>query len=127
MLINRGFVPYTHFSPVTRREAQVDHEVEVVGLLRTNEPESTFTPVNVPPNEWHYRDVALMARVLSTKPIFLDAVHTSGLRDDQIPFPGQTAIQLRNDHLMYLITWFSLSLITSILWLKRFKRLFIRF
>lgn len=122
VLVNRGFVPYTHLSPTSRRETQIESEVEIVGLLRSNEPKNTFTPVNVPPNEWHYRDVYQLAQVLDTKPIFLDAVSTSGLEKDKMPYPGQTVIQLRNDHLIYIITWFSLSLITSVLWWRRFAK-----
>lgn len=122
VLVNRGFVPYTHLSPTSRRETQIESEVEIVGLLRSNEPKNTFTPVNIPPNEWHYRDVYQLAQVLGTKPIFLDAVSTSGLEKDKMPYPGQTVIQLRNDHLIYIITWFSLSLITSVLWWRRFAK-----
>lgn len=125
VLVNRGFVPYTHFSPMSRHEAQIESEIEIIGLLRTNEPANTFTPLNVPPNEWHFRDVEQLANVLGTKPLFFDAVSTVGLSEDKIPYPGQTAIQLRNDHLIYLFTWFSLSFITSILWWKRFSKLFI--
>lgn len=124
VLVNRGFVPYTHFSPMSRTDSQINDEVEVVGLLRADEPLNTFTPVNVPPNEWHYRDVAKMAQTLGTAPVFLDAISTTGLSAKSYPLPGQTVIQLRNDHLIYLFTWFSLSLITSFLWWRRFKNVF---
>lgn len=32
---------------------------------------------------------------------------------------GQTIVQLRNEHLSYLITWFTLTIAMSIIWWKR--------
>lgn len=122
ILVNRGYVPYTHFSPTSRQKAQLDNEVELVGLLRSNEPLNTFTPVNKPPFEWHYRDVDQMSKELGTVPVFLDAAKSTTIPGG--PLGGQTAIQLRNDHLTYLITWFTLSALTSILWWKRFSKAF---
>jgi surfeit locus 1 family protein len=118
ILINRGFVPYTNYSAMTRLHAQIEQEVEIIGLLRSNEIMNSFTPANKPPYEWHHRDVDEMAKTLSTAPIFLDAVESCTIRGG--PIAGQTAINLRNDHLSYIITWFSLSGLTSFLWWKRF-------
>lgn len=122
ILINRGYVPYTNYSPLTREKAQIEDEVELVGLLRSNEITNTFTPINKPPFEWHYRDVNLMAQTLGTAPIFLDATKSSNLKGG--PIGGQTAINLRNNHMSYIITWFSLSGLTGFLWWSRFAKLF---
>ncbi len=122
-MVNRGFVPYTNYSPITRKEAQVDNEVELIGLLRSNEPTTTFTPVNNPPNEWHFRDIKQMAQFCGTAPIFLDAIEESTIKGG--PTGGQTAINIRNEHTTYIITWFTLSLITSFLWWRRFGRFII--
>ena len=77
ILVNRGFIPYMNYSPITRQKAQVEGEVELVGLLRGNEITNSFTPENKPPNEWHYRSINQMADVLGTAPLFLDAVEES--------------------------------------------------
>ena len=122
ILVNRGYVPYTQFSPITREPAQIEDEVEIVGLLRSNEPLTTFTPKNKPPFEWHFRDIYQMAQELNTAPIYIDAAESTSIKGG--PHGGQTAIQLRNDHLTYLITWFSLSAITTVLWWKRFAKAF---
>jgi len=125
VLVNRGYVPYTHLSPMSRRAAQSEDEVEIIGLLRGKlEYTNTFTPVNKPPFEWHFRDVNRMAEVLGTVPIFLDArrdTESSSIRGG--PIGGQTAINIRNEHMSYIITWFSLSILTSYLWWRRFGRL----
>ncbi len=124
ILVNRGFVPYQNFSPMRRQVAQINDEVEIIGLLRSNlEITNTFTPKNKPPHEWHYRDVNQMAQALNTAPILLDArqdTKTSSIRGG--PIGGQTAINIRNEHMSYIITWFSLSALTSYLWWIRFGR-----
>jgi surfeit locus 1 family protein len=121
ILVNRGYVPYTHYSPTKRAHAQIDRQVELVGLLRKNEVAGTFTPVNNPPDEWHFRDINQMAYELNTAPIFLDAVYDTTIKGG--PIGGQTNINLKNDHMTYLITWFSLSVLTSALWWQRYSRI----
>lgn len=118
ILVNRGFVPYMKYSPTTRQEGQVEGEVEVVGILRDNEITNSFTPENKPPHEWHYRDVNQMARSLNTAPLFLDAVETSSVKGG--PVGGQSAINIRNEHMSYIITWFSLSALTTFMWFRKF-------
>lgn len=121
VLVNRGYVPYMKYSPVTRQEGQVEGEVEFVGLLRSNEIINSFTPENKPEkNEWHYRSVNQMASFLGTVPIFLDAVESSSIKGG--PIGGQTAINIRNEHMSYIVTWFSLSFLTTLLWFKKFIR-----
>jgi surfeit locus 1 family protein len=120
ILVNRGYVPYTHYQPTSRQEGQINGEIEIVGLLRADEVTNTFTPTNIPPNEWHHRDVNQLARSLGTSPIFLDAVESTTVKGG--PIGGQTAINLRNDHMTYLLTWFTLSAFTSMLWWRRFAK-----
>ncbi len=125
ILVNRGYVPYTKYSPLKRLEGQIEDEIELVGLLRKNEITSTFTPQNKPPNEWHFRDIDAMARSLGTAPIYLDAIRSSSVPGG--PLGGQTAIQLRNEHMSYMITWYTLTVITAFLWWQKFgKLLFLR-
>ncbi len=118
ILVNRGFIPYIKYSPVSRQEGQVESEVELVGLLRGNEIINSFTPDNKPPNEWHYRSINQMASCLGTAPIFLDAIESSTIKGG--PIGGQTAINIRNEHMSYIVTWFTLSALTSFLWFRRF-------
>jgi len=124
ILVNRGYVPYTHYSPTKRFDAQIEGEVELVGLLRKDEVISAFTPENKPPTEWHFREINLMAKVLGTLPLLLDATKESTIRGG--PIGGQTAINLRNEHMSYIITWFSLTFFTTLLWWNKFGRLLLR-
>lgn len=60
-----------------------------------------------------------MAKLAGTAPILLDAKGPD-IMPKGWPIPNQTKITHRNEHLNYLITWFSLSAITSFLWVRRF-------
>ena len=74
-----------------------------------------------------------MASLLGTSEIFLDLISigedadkfsgraSSQSKLENYPIPGQTRITLRNEHVGYFITWFSLSAITSYLWFRQFK------
>jgi surfeit locus 1 family protein len=124
ILVNRGYVPHTHYSPTTRRESQVEGEVELVGLLRTNELTNTFTLKNKPPFEWHNRNVDELANALGTQPIFLDQLEKNrSIMNKSLPVPNQTTVNLRNEHMSYIVTWFSLSAITCVLWWQRFAKI----
>jgi surfeit locus 1 family protein len=123
ILVNRGYVPYTHYMPSKRPEAQVEGEVELIGLLRDDEITSTFTPINKPPEEWHFRNITEMALALGTAPIFIDTVDSTPIIKGG-PLPGQTAINLRNEHMSYILTWFTLSGLTSFMWWRRFAHIF---
>lgn len=126
ILVNRGFIPYTHYSLAKRIDANKYEQVEIVGLLRLDEVKNTFTPNNNPiKNEWHYRDLKTMAICLDTEKIFLDAVYNDAIAKLNGPIGGQTVIQLRNEHLTYIVTWFTLCALTSFMWYKKFFKRFV--
>lgn len=57
-----------------------------------------------------------MAAVTGAAPILLDARSETTIPGG--PIGGQTRITMKNDHLSYLITWFSLSAFTTFMWFK---------
>ena len=61
-----------------------------------------------------------MARLLDTAPIFFDADAGSSVPEG--PVGGQTVVTVRNEHFSYILTWYSLSLITAFLWYRRFVK-----
>jgi len=63
-----------------------------------------------------------MCSSTGAKPVFLDATYEMTVPGG--PIGGQTRVGLRNEHLSYLITWFSLSAATSYMWYRQIlKRL----
>lgn len=59
-----------------------------------------------------------MARLTNASPVFLDAVSEFDVPGG--PKGGQTRITLRNEHLSYIFTWYSLSGLTSWMWYRQF-------
>lgn len=66
-----------------------------------------------------FRDVYALAKRLDAEPIFVDASEESSVKGG--PIGGQTRVKLRNDHLSYMITWYTLSACTLLAWLRMFK------
>ncbi|KAL2100122.1 hypothetical protein ACEWY4_004516 [Coilia grayii] len=119
ILVNRGYVPKQKIRPETRMKGQVEEEVDVVGVVRLTEQRKQFVPHNnVEANRWHYRDLEAMARVTGAEPIFIDADLASTIPGG--PIGGQTRITLRNEHMQYIVTWYSLCAATSYMWYLKF-------
>lgn len=117
VLVNRGWVPRKQKNQDTRIEGQVEGQIEMQAVVRKTERRAPFMPENKKgATVFLYRDVPTMSQMLNTAPIFLDAVDTvpGG------PQGGQTRVTMRNEHLSYLLTWYSLSLSTAYLWYRRF-------
>ncbi|XP_033325836.2 surfeit locus protein 1 [Megalopta genalis] len=117
ILVNRGWVPKTLKNANTRQYTQVKGEVEIVGVLRLNEKRPQFLPKNSSKDDvWYYRDVSAMAEKGKTAPIYLDM--KSDKNFPKYPIGSQTKVKIRNEHLSYIITWYSLSGFTAYMWYK---------
>ena len=117
ILVNRGFVPREKRDPKTRLEGQVEGIIDINGIVRRSEKRSPFTPKHNPEsNQWNYKDIDEMATALNTRPILIDAINSvpGG------PIGGQTRVTLRDEHIQYAATWFSLAFITSVMWYYRY-------
>lgn len=99
--------------------------IEVIGVIRKSDKRSTYgMNNNVTINEWHIRDIEAMANKLKTVPLFIDAEQDP--KRTQGPIGGQTQLQIRNEHLNYAITWFSLAFFTLVMWYSRYGNPFRR-
>ncbi|MBX9467480.1 MAG: SURF1 family protein [Rhizobium sp.] len=115
LLVNRGFVPYDRKDPASRPESLTEGEQTVTGLARaelTEKPSSLVPDNDETANIFYWKDRARMAasvdlpadRVL---PFFLDADATPVAGG--LPKGGVTQIDLPNNHLQYVITWYGLA------------------
>ncbi|KAJ1523621.1 hypothetical protein ONE63_001464 [Megalurothrips usitatus] len=119
ILVNRGWVPNERKNPAHRAEGQITGQVTLNGIIRLPEAREPFMIKNAPDrNVWLYRDVDKMAEAAGTAPIFIDAAEDSWIPGG--PIGGQTNLSIRNEHMQYIVTWFSLSAISAFMWYKQF-------
>jgi len=107
ILVDRGFVP-ERLKTVRR---QPDHARIRGNLHWPDDFDETFTPQpDLGRNIWFSRQVAPMAAALGTEDVLL-VLRESGERDPPVmPWPVDTS-GIRNDHLEYAVTWFSLAVL----------------
>ncbi|CAF0795288.1 unnamed protein product [Didymodactylos carnosus] len=107
ILVNRGYVSNDYRNPNTRLSGQIEDEHELIGLLRKTDSANMWLRNEPTKGSWRKRDVEVMSEHLNTEPIFLDAIKNPSLTN-VAPIGGQTNVQLRNEHLQYIITCVSL-------------------
>ncbi|XP_066596086.1 surfeit locus protein 1 [Prorops nasuta] len=120
ILVNRGWIPRECKNKI-RQLTKEDDVREIVGVVRLNETRPPFIKQNsAKDGVWLYRDLNAMAELAGTAPIYIDLISTTDPPNG--PISGQTKISVRNDHLSYILTWYSLTIATSYLWHKQFIR-----
>jgi surfeit locus 1 family protein len=125
IFINRGWVPDTLKDPSKRAEAQVSGPVTVTGLVRLPPSKTWFSLDNdYAGNRWYWRDLTGMQwgpqgppsalqfnaeKGQAYAPFSLD-VDASPANPGGWPRGGTTEINLPNNHLQYVVTWYGLAL-----------------
>ncbi|MET0606954.1 MAG: SURF1 family protein [Beijerinckiaceae bacterium] len=120
VLVMRGVAPDELRDPARRPDGQVGGQITIEGRIRAGEQAGWLTPANdVARNAWFWRDLAGMQRAAGfdlsnrTLPFFIEL--ESPVPPGGLPRPQLDAINLRNDHLQYAITWFALSIVLIVM------------
>ncbi len=126
--INRGFIksakPY--LKPVKSDQHQI---VQLIGLLRINEPKGGFLRSNQPLlKRWYSRDIQTIATtegLTNVAPFFIDAQAIGpgnqaqfNLEGGEAPVMGLTVVHFSNNHLVYAFTWFALALMMAFAYVR---------
>jgi surfeit locus 1 family protein len=111
VVVNRGFLPQEKLDTHTRIEGQVLEPIDIVGALRWPEARGMFAPRDEPSrNVWYVRDHLAIAAAKNwgeVAPFYVE--QEAPVPPGGAPRPGLLAIQLRNDHLHYALTWYGLA------------------
>lgn len=118
ILVNRGWVSRDKKTPNTRRQGQIEGITEIQGIVRLEEARPQFTPEHRGNSLFFYRDLTKMCSMTNSDPYFIDIKYDPAL-PAEAPIGGQTRIALRNEHLSYIVTWYSMSAFTGFLWWKK--------
>jgi surfeit locus 1 family protein len=123
VFVDRGWVPPERKAADKRKDGQITGEVTVDGIARTRFARGYFQPDNdVAKNVWFWIDFAAMARVASVavEPVIIEAGESD--IPGGLPKGGQTRIDLRNQHLSYVITWYSVALTIAVIYVLWHRR-----
>lgn len=117
IVINMGFVPDANPNLTGGRRERVVMRVpaRLTGYIRFPESAGLLTPSsNVEKRLWFARDVPAMAKQLGwgegesrLAPFYIDL--ESPVPPNGVPKPGPLHVHLKDDHMQYAITWFSLA------------------
>lgn len=124
ILVDRGWVPFERRDAKNREGGQVAGTVTVDGIVRLQKPPGYFTPANEPQNNtWFFVDTAAMGKAAG---IPLRAGYY--IVADKADLPGgfpvgrQWRLDIRNDHLQYALTWYSLALALLVIYILYHRR-----
>jgi surfeit locus 1 family protein len=111
VLVNRGFINGRMDVVKSVLEKQKSKDVTIEGVLRDPRQQRYFMPDNqYDKRVWMYEDLATLEKELSKPVLPLVIEETTACKDcSMIRSDGR--VRLRNDHLGYAITWFSLTFI----------------
>ena len=117
VVVNTGFVQNTMQDRVQEDRAVArlvtGQPVQLIGYLRFPEAAGALTPAeNMAKRLWFNRDHLAMARALKwgedkIAPFYIDL--ETPVPESGIPKPGPLTVHLKDDHLQYAITWFTLA------------------
>ncbi|PPR00033.1 hypothetical protein CVT24_009042 [Panaeolus cyanescens] len=128
VLVDRGFVSNEQLKSLG--DHLENDEVEVLGMLRVSPPRNRFTPDNDPTSgKWYWPEVDKMAEFAGghdadVQPVYIEQIFDGhagdalSRLDKGIPVGRAPTVDLRNSHLSYVITWYALSGLTSMMFLR---------
>lgn len=110
VLVSRGWIPPGMREPWLREESRILGMVQIEGVIRTNPGRSSLSPENdLEKNYWFWRDFAAMATYagIDAPPFMIEAGPKAN--PGGVPIGREFKVELRNEHLQYVIIWYSLA------------------
>ncbi|KAJ2964252.1 hypothetical protein NQZ79_g884 [Umbelopsis isabellina] len=112
VLVKRGWVPTEKKEQNARPESLDEGVQEIEGLLRGAEMKNSFTPDNeIEKNQWFWVDVDTMSELTGAEPVVIERVSDKPVSQETelirrgIPVGRSPVVEVRNNHLQYIITW----------------------
>ncbi|MFO0388724.1 MAG: SURF1 family protein [Alphaproteobacteria bacterium] len=104
ILVNRGYAE-------TGKENPVDGLQTIQGILRPPREKRPFAPDNQQDkNLWFYENISAISSLIG-RPLLPYVIEATGTDKRTQPIVSDGKISMRNDHLGYAITWFSLAIV----------------
>lgn len=112
LLVDRGYIPLELQGTAALKAGDLNGPRAIVGVIRAPAAPNWFTPpIDKAKRIVHTRDPVTLAKAFGIRnifPMFLEADATPN--PGGWPMGGVTVVDLPNNHLQYVITWFGLAL-----------------
>lgn len=117
VMVNRGWISKDLMPKATRPQGIL----QIEGIIQL--PHKTYwtPPNNAQKNDWYWPDVNAMAAAVSLKNVAPVIVTVSAKKPGVYPAGGTVTLNIPNNHLQYAIFWFSMAVISQIIFFFRFK------
>ncbi|MDE0387073.1 MAG: SURF1 family protein, partial [Rhodospirillales bacterium] len=118
-----GWVPLENKEPETRLGGQIQGTYRLEAVVVPGGRAGWFTPDNEPENNiWFWTDTeALAAKAGIPPPSFLvDADSTPN--PGGLPIGGQTKVELRSEHMQYIVIWYALAIGLAVIYAIYMRR-----
>ena len=123
VLVNRGWVPLESKEPETRLGGQVQGTFRLEGIVVPAGRAGWFTPDNEPENNvWFWTDTEALAAEAGIPPLpyLVDAGPTPN--PGGLPIGGQTKVELRSQHMQYIVIWYALAIGLAVIYVIYMRR-----
>lgn len=123
VLINRGWVPLENKEPETRMAGQLAGTVRLEGVVVPGGSPGWFSPDNTPDeNFWFWIDLESLAAAaaIPTPSFLVDA--GAAPNPGGLPIGGQTNVQLRSQHVQYVVIWYALAVGLAVIYVIFMRR-----
>ncbi len=110
VLINRGWIPPGMREPWLRADSRFEGPVTIDGAIRSSPGRGWLTPENdVVKNYWFWRDYQAMAAFAGIEAPSYMVEAGPAENPGGVPIGREFRVELHNEHLQYVIVWFSLA------------------
>ena len=123
ILVNRGWVSENYRMPESRKFSLIEKTISIQGIARLPQKKGYFVPENEPENQfWFTINPPEIQKYLNLDhKTFVSSFYIDILRQSnkiKLPIGIKQGVNLRNQHLSYAITWFSLSIVLTIIYIS---------
>ena len=121
VLVNRGWVSENYKEAKSRSFSLINEETSVIGLIRYPQKKGYFVPENEPDNGFWFtiKPTEIKKHLKIDKETFIIKFYVDALRQEKkinLPIGIKEKINIRNQHLSYAITWYSLAIVLMIIY-----------
>lgn len=119
IMVNRGWIPKDRMAKEKRLDTFPTGNIKISGIVRKSENRPQFVSRNQPNKGiWFYKNFQEMGDYCGSEPIYIEATEEHTYLPYG-PISGQSNVDIRNKHVEYFVTWYSLTALTLLMWYIR--------